>query len=212
MRNSAARRSKAGEQPSTWDDDRVGAGMRRWRREFPDIDCSGKAVVGRLLHLREIFLTVREPDAREAPLEVSGLCRTGDAACRGRAVPDVAEGPARRADPDLGRLVEPAKEARESRPNPTPGRRHRWARRDRRADRAGPPLVEPAMRDHAETEQRLVAALSKEEQRVVASALGRDDAQIDSGSTWLPTRAREPRSAGSTTAPGYCSCHRTVPI
>ena len=34
-------------------------------------------------------------------------------------------------------------------------------------------LVEPAMRDHAETEQRLVAALSKEEQRVVASALGR---------------------------------------
>jgi DNA-binding MarR family transcriptional regulator len=34
-------------------------------------------------------------------------------------------------------------------------------------------LVEPAMRDHAETERRLVAALSKEEQRVVASALRR---------------------------------------
>ena len=34
-------------------------------------------------------------------------------------------------------------------------------------------LVEPAMRDHAKTERRLVAALSKAEQRAVANALGR---------------------------------------
>ena len=34
-------------------------------------------------------------------------------------------------------------------------------------------LVEPAMRDHAETERKLVGALSMEEQRVVASAFGR---------------------------------------
>ncbi|MFX8852688.1 hypothetical protein ABTM75_20330, partial [Acinetobacter baumannii] len=30
--------------------------MQRWGREFPDIDCSGKAIVGRLLHLNEVFL------------------------------------------------------------------------------------------------------------------------------------------------------------
>ncbi len=35
--------------------DRVGAGIERWRREFPEIDSSGKAVVGRLLHLSELF-------------------------------------------------------------------------------------------------------------------------------------------------------------
>ena len=37
--------------------DRVGAGMRRWEREFPAIDCSGKAIVGRILHLQEVFLS-----------------------------------------------------------------------------------------------------------------------------------------------------------
>ena len=34
-------------------------------------------------------------------------------------------------------------------------------------------IVEPAMRDHAETERRLISALSHDEQRVVAEALGR---------------------------------------
>jgi DNA-binding MarR family transcriptional regulator len=37
----------------------------------------------------------------------------------------------------------------------------------------GQRLVEPAMRDHAETERRLVAALSREQQSAVAQALGR---------------------------------------
>ena len=36
--------------------DRVESGMRRWRREFPEINCSGKAIVGRILHLQEVFL------------------------------------------------------------------------------------------------------------------------------------------------------------
>lgn len=38
--------------------DRIEAGMRRWRQEFPDVDPSGKAVVGRILHLQEVFLIV----------------------------------------------------------------------------------------------------------------------------------------------------------
>lgn len=39
-----------------WETDRVGRGMERWRRERPDIDCSGKAIVGRILHLHDIIL------------------------------------------------------------------------------------------------------------------------------------------------------------
>ena len=57
MRGGAARVAETGRTPALWENDRVGAGMDRWRREFPEIDCSGKAVVGRLLHLHEIFLT-----------------------------------------------------------------------------------------------------------------------------------------------------------
>lgn len=36
--------------------DLVGRGMRQWQRERPDIDSSGKAVVGRLLRLEEVVL------------------------------------------------------------------------------------------------------------------------------------------------------------
>ncbi|HEU4986209.1 MAG TPA: MarR family transcriptional regulator [Rhizobiaceae bacterium] len=36
--------------------DRVGRGMAQWREERPDIDCSGKAVIGRVLHLHDVIL------------------------------------------------------------------------------------------------------------------------------------------------------------
>ena len=36
--------------------DLVGRGMAQWRHERPDIDCSGKAVVGRVLMLQDIIL------------------------------------------------------------------------------------------------------------------------------------------------------------
>lgn len=36
--------------------DLVGRGMAQWRSERPDIDCSGKAVVGRIVHLHDIIL------------------------------------------------------------------------------------------------------------------------------------------------------------
>lgn len=36
--------------------DLVGRGMAQWRLERPDIDCSGKAVVGRVLLLQDIIL------------------------------------------------------------------------------------------------------------------------------------------------------------
>ncbi|MGI6852271.1 MarR family winged helix-turn-helix transcriptional regulator [Mesorhizobium sp. 1B3] len=48
-----------------WELDRVGRGMALWQRERPDIDCSGKAVVGRILHLHDIIL--RAVDRALAP-------------------------------------------------------------------------------------------------------------------------------------------------
>jgi DNA-binding MarR family transcriptional regulator len=38
------------------DGDLVGRGIAQWRRERPDIDSSGKAVIGRLLRLEEVIL------------------------------------------------------------------------------------------------------------------------------------------------------------
>lgn len=40
----------------TIDDDLVGRGIQQWRHERPDLDSSGKAVVGRLLRLEEVVL------------------------------------------------------------------------------------------------------------------------------------------------------------
>ena len=45
--------------------DLVGRGMAQWRRERPDIDCSGKAVVGRIVMLHDIIL--KSVDAVLAP-------------------------------------------------------------------------------------------------------------------------------------------------
>ncbi len=38
------------------DDDLIGRGIAQWRRERPDIDSSGKEVVGRLIRLEEVVL------------------------------------------------------------------------------------------------------------------------------------------------------------
>ena len=57
MRNGALQHAEAEEVTASVETDRIGSGMQRWRRELPGVDCSGKAVVGRLLHLHEVFLT-----------------------------------------------------------------------------------------------------------------------------------------------------------
>jgi DNA-binding MarR family transcriptional regulator len=172
MRKAAMR--SLGAQPSAaiWENDRVGAGMHRWRREFPDIDCSGKAVVGRLLHLNEVMLkTVNRTLARHrlkypayavlATLRVEGapyrmtpkdlleaLILTSGGLSNILRRLEKAGFVRRSADANDGRGV--VVELTGS------GRR----------------VVEPAMRDHAETERKLVAALSLAEQHAVARGLG----------------------------------------
>ncbi len=40
--------------------DIIDRGMAHWRRERPDIDCSGKAIVGRILRLKDVVLKAYE--------------------------------------------------------------------------------------------------------------------------------------------------------
>lgn len=58
MREAARRRAPEDElpAPAVWENDVVARGMARWRRERPDIDCSGKAVVGRILRMQDVIL------------------------------------------------------------------------------------------------------------------------------------------------------------
>ncbi|MDJ1159596.1 MarR family transcriptional regulator [Chelatococcus sp. SYSU_G07232] len=41
---------------AVWENDLVARGMARWRRARPDIDCSGKAIVGRVLQMHDVIL------------------------------------------------------------------------------------------------------------------------------------------------------------
>ena len=153
--------------------DRVGAGIRRWRREFPDIDSSGKAVIGRILHLHEVILKeinktlgrhqLKYPSyAILATLRVNGapyqmspkalldtlILTSGGLSNLVRKLE--ADGlVCRKADHNDGRGV--VVELTEA------GRRR----------------VEPAMRDHAKAELALVTALTKKERQSVGETLGK---------------------------------------
>ena len=153
--------------------DRVGAGMLLWRREFPDVDCSGKAVVGRVLHLHELFLkeincTLAKHRLKYPSFAVLATLRVN--------------GPPYRMSPKalldsliltsggLSNLLRKLEKAGHIR---------------RMADDAdgrgviveltgqGRGVVEPAMRDHAKAERRLVGTLSGEEIDLVGRSLGR---------------------------------------
>lgn len=153
--------------------DLVGRGMAQWRRQRPDIDCSGKAVIGRILHLQETILravnaalashSIRYPDyAVLATLRVAGepyrmsptrlqatmLFTSGGVSNLLRRVEK--KGLVRRlADPADGRgvLVE--------------------------LTQKGLVLAEAAMADHAAVERRLCGMLSKDEQDILAALLSR---------------------------------------
>jgi DNA-binding MarR family transcriptional regulator len=173
MRNSALRHEKPEEAAASVERDRIGSGMQRWRREFPDVDCSGKAVVGRLLHLHEIFLTAINRTLAKHRLKYPAFAVLATLRVEGA---PYQMSPKQLLDSliltsgGLSNLLRRLEKA---------GHIRRMADdMDGRGvivelTEQGRRLVEPAMRDHAETERRLVAALSKEEQRVVASALRR---------------------------------------
>jgi DNA-binding MarR family transcriptional regulator len=147
--------------------------MSRWRREFPEIDCSGKAVVGRVLHLHEVLLTAVNRSLAKHRLKYPSFAVLATLRVEGapyRMSPKALLDSLILTSGGLSNLLRRLEKA---------GHIRRMAdKQDGRGvivelTEQGRRLVEPAMRDHAKTERRLVAALSKAEQRAVANALGR---------------------------------------
>ncbi len=169
----AAMRSVDGEPwAESWRRDRVGAGMERWRREFPDIDCSGKAVVGRLLHLNEVMLKAVNRVLAKHRLKYPAYAVMATLRVEGapfRMTPKRLLETLILTSGGLSNILRRLEKARYIRrladENDGRGVVVELTEHGRR-------VVEPAMRDHAETERRLVAMLSREEQQGAARALG----------------------------------------
>jgi DNA-binding MarR family transcriptional regulator len=173
MRNDAARSLPSGAVEMLWENDRVGAGMQRWRREFPDVDCSGKAVVGRLLHLNEVFLAEINRTLARHRLKYPAYAVLATLRVEGapyRMSPKALLDTLILTSGGLSNLLRRLEKA---------GHIRRMAdETDGRGvivelTESGRTIVEPAMRDHAMTERRLVAMLSSAEENQVSSALGK---------------------------------------
>lgn len=173
MRDSALRRGRTGELAAPWENDRVGAGMQRWRREFPEIDCSGKAVVGRLLHLHEVFLKTINRTLAKHRLKYPAFAVLATLRVQGapyRMSPTALLDSLILTSGGLSNLLRRLEKA---------GHIRRMADNvDGRGvivelTAQGRRVVEPAMRDHADTERQLITMLSSEERDSVAQMLGR---------------------------------------
>ena len=153
--------------------DIVGRGMAQWRRERPDIDCSGKAVVGRVLRLQEVILT-----AVNAALARHGLRYPAYAVL---ATLRASGAPYRMSPTRLTRTLLLSSGGTSN----LLARLERsgWIRRrsdpvDGRAvivelTEAGLALADRAMPDHAAVERELVAMFTADEQRALAASLSR---------------------------------------
>jgi DNA-binding MarR family transcriptional regulator len=172
MRN-AARHSMLDPEEELWQNDRVGAGMQRWLREFPDIDCSGKAIVGRLLHLNEVFQSAINQTLAGHRLKYPSFAVLATLRVQGAPYQMSPKGLLDTLILTSGGLSNLLRRLEKA------GHVRRMAdEMDGRGvivelTEKGRLTVEPAMRDHAETEQRLVALLSGEERTMLGSALGK---------------------------------------
>lgn len=173
MRNDALRHIATEEPAALWVNDRVGAGMQRWRREFPDVDCSGKAIVGRLFHLNEVFLSAVNRTLAKHRLKYPAFAVLATLRVQGppyhmspRALLDTLILTSGGLSNLLRRLEKVGHIRRMADETDGRGVIVELTEQGRR-------IVEPAMRDHAETERRLVAMLSSAEQQDTADALGK---------------------------------------
>lgn len=147
--------------------------MSWWHRTVPDIDCSGKAVVSRILHLHDVIL--REVDRTLARHGLKYPAYAVMATLRVQGAPyemspkDLLRTPILTSGglSNLLRRMEQAGHVR--RMAPTHDGRGVIVQLTAQVRR----IVEPAMRDHAETERRLIGVLSGEEQGVLVRALSR---------------------------------------
>lgn len=167
--------------------DIVGRGIAQWRRERPDIDCSGKAIVGRILRLQDVILR-----AANATLERHGL-RYQEFAVLATLR---ASGPPFRMSPS--RLTETLLLTSGGTSNLSARlEKAGWIRRladplDGRAvivelTETGRVLADRSMRDHADTERTLTSMFTREEKTVMANLLSRMLVLNGNPTTWIPT-------------------------
>lgn len=151
--------------------DRIGDGMARWRREFPDIDCSGKGVVGRILHLQEHFLTAINRSLAKHKLKYPAFAVLATLRVEGapyqmspKALLDTLILTSGGLSNILKKLEARGFVRRLQDDNDGRGVVVELTERGRR-------LVEPAMRDHAEIERKLISVLDRAEVQAAASML-----------------------------------------
>jgi DNA-binding MarR family transcriptional regulator len=153
--------------------DLVGIGMAQWRRERPDIDCSGKAVVGRILMLQDIILrtvnTALAPHGLRYPAyAVLATLRAAGAPYRlsPTQLRDTMLFTSGGISNLLARIEKQGFIRRSSDPADKRGVRVELTRK-------GLDLANRAMADHAAAERRLCAMLTEPQQRELAAMLSR---------------------------------------
>lgn len=161
---------KAGEDP---EEDVADIGIAMWRRERPDIDCSGKAVTGRILRLAELFMTAMNRNMEQFGVRYSQYAIVGTLRAVGkpyRMSPSELRERLMITSGGLSNLLKKIEELGYIRrlDDPVDGRGVIVE-----LTPAGFSLSEKAMAAQAETERALVAALSLDEQEALAKFLRR---------------------------------------
>lgn len=175
--------------------DLVGRGMAQWRRERPDIDCSGKAVVGRILMLQDIIL--KTVNAALAPHGLrypayAVLATLRAAGAPYRLSPSQLQATMLFTSGGISNLLARIEEQGCIRRSTDPA-----DKRSVRVEltRKGVELVNRAMVDHAAAERQLCAMLSEEEQDGLAARLSRMIVLNDSAARLQPPE--DPPASGS---------------
>ncbi|GAB5469336.1 MAG: MarR family transcriptional regulator [Rhodospirillales bacterium] len=153
--------------------DIVEAGMQRWRSERPDIDCEGKAVVGRILRLEGVIL--RYVDAALKPFDLKYPAYAVLATLRVNGAPyEMTPGALTQclllSSGGTSNLL--ARLERQGYITRTNSRRDRRAVHVRLTD-AGKTLADGAMEAHAKAEREIIADLSEGERDALGALLRR---------------------------------------
>jgi len=156
---------------AVWETDLVASGMARWRRERPDIDCSGKAIIGRVLQMHDIILKAVDRVLAKHGLKYATYAVLATLRVEGE--------PYQMSPSELGQTLLLSSGGLSN----LLGRMERagWVQRsaDKRDGRGvivsltadGLALADAAMTDHADIERQLVAVLAPEDRETVGRFL-----------------------------------------
>ncbi len=153
--------------------DIVGRGMAQWHRERPDLDCSGKGIVGRILRLQDVILRAVNNALERHGLRYPAYAVLATLRVRGapfRMSPTQLQETLLVTSGGISNLL--------SRLERSGWIERQTDPRDRRGvivelTPTGRALADEAMKDHAAIERELVAMFSKDEQSQIADLLSR---------------------------------------